>query len=160
MIAGLTLGVAFGLNFILNSAGTIITTLLSYLLILLILYMTYAYTCHYRDNAREGQISYLQSLAYIITLYFYASIISAFIKVIYLQWINTDLIGNILNESVTLLEQFEFSDIDQYKQQMTQMLTPINFSIHFIWFDTFIGLIVGLIMSAFTSKNKRRDNTI
>lgn len=154
MTWGLVLGVAFSFNFILSSSSSTWLGLLSYLVIAGILYLTYRFTCHYRNTECDGAITYGQGLSYIILLYFFASIISSIFKYVYFQFINPEYLTNIYDQTMLVMEQLKMPITDELASDMESVLKPATFSLQYIWINTMLGVFVGLVMAVVTKKEK------
>ena len=44
--------------------------------------------------------------------------------------------------------------MEEALEQMDNMMKPANMALQFIWLNTFMGMIVALVMSAFVKKEK------
>lgn len=154
MTCGLILGIVFSANFFLSVSGNTVLNLLTYLVIALIIYLTYRFTCHYRDNECDGALRYGQGLSYIILLYFFAAIIATVARILFFKFINPDYLEEIFNQTMLMMEQLNIPNLDTTADQIQAMMQPISFSLQYIWMDTLAGLFVGLIVAAFTKKEK------
>lgn len=154
MKSGLILGGIFSLNFVASLGMGMIWTLLTWLIIAVIIYMTYKLTVNFRDKECGGYISYSRSLLFILMSFFYASLISSLVKFIYFQFINPDYLENLLNQSMLLMDQLKLPVDENAESAMRSLLKPASFSLQYIWVNMLFGSILGLIMSAFTKKEK------
>ena len=151
---GLIMGGIFALNFIFAVSQITILSYLSNITPILILYITFRMVVHYRENERKGAISYGQSLRYIVLLFFYGSLISTMSKYIYLTYLNPNLLETISQDFMRIYTAMKYSMKDYSDNQIENELTPLNFSLMFIYMNLFIAVIVGTIMSAFVKKDK------
>ncbi len=155
MTYGLFLGLTFSVNFLLSVANSLWCGLLTYFVMAAIVYLTYRFACHYRDTEQGGVVSYGRSLWYIVVLYIFAAIISSVVKYVYLQFINPGYLDDVLNNAMLVLEQIQLPlQEDAMYDQLEHVLTPINFIMQYIWINTLLGLLVGLVMAAFVKKDK------
>lgn len=155
MTCGLILGLVFSVNFLLSLSKSLWLGLLTYFVMATIIYQTYRFVCHYRDTEQSGVISYGRSLWYIVVLYIFAAIISSAVKYVYFQFINPDYLNEVLNMTMATMEQLQLSlpEDDAY-DYLENMLTPINFTLQYIWVNAFLGFLVGVVMAAFVKKDK------
>lgn len=154
MIYGLFMGILFAANFFISLPQGIIFRFLSFLIIILIVYAMYRFSVKYRDNECGGYISYGKSFSFILLTFFFASIISSIFKFFYFQFINPDYLTNLLQESLKIIDSMQLPVNEEFYDQMEKMMKPITYSLQSIWVDVFLGIILGLIMSAFIKKDK------
>ncbi|HOV84340.1 MAG TPA: DUF4199 domain-containing protein [Paludibacteraceae bacterium] len=154
MIYGLFMGILFTANFFISLPQGIIFRFLSFLIIILIVYAMYRFSVKYRDNECGGYISYGKAFSFILLTFFFASIISSIFKFFYFQFINPDYLTNLLQESLKIIDSMQLPVNEEFYDQMEKMMKPITYSLQSIWVDVFLGIILGLIMSAFIKKDK------
>ncbi|HOL00496.1 MAG TPA: DUF4199 domain-containing protein [Paludibacteraceae bacterium] len=154
MIYGLFMGILFAANFFISLPQGIIFRLLSFLIIILIIYAMYRFSVRYRDNECGGYISYGKAFSFILLTFFFASIISSIFKFFYFQFINPDYLTNLLQESLKIIDSMQLPVNEEFYDQMEKTMKPITYSLQSIWVDVFLGIILGLIMSAFIKKDK------
>ena len=154
MSYGLILGALFSVNFLLSVPNSSLLGLLSWLVTAAILVATYKMAIRYRDNNCEGFISYGKAFSLIVFMFFFAAIISAFVKFIYLQFINTYFLERQLEQVMLVLETMSFPITDEIYKTMSAMLTPIFFTITSIFTNMFLSVFAGLIIAAFVKKEK------
>jgi len=152
--SGIILGGLFSINFLLSIPSNVITGLLTWVMIAIIIVATLRLSREYRDKELEGFISYGKSLGFILLSFFYASLISAFVKIIYFQFINPNYLIEIYNQTMLLMEQFGFPITAEFERSMNSLLKPVPYSFFSIIGNMFYGLILGLIMAAFVKKEK------
>lgn len=153
---GIVMGILFSCNFLLSASKNTILSLCSYVVIFLILYLTYRFTCSFRDHEREKVLSYSQGLSYIILLFFFGAIISSVFKFLYFCFIRPEYLAELLNQSLLLLEDL-YSDNEQRdlsRRMIEKMLTPTSLALQYLWLNTLLGLLVGIVLAAFTKKEK------
>lgn len=151
---GLILGIVFSVNFILSISGNMFFGLLSYVAVGLIIYLTYKYTMSYRDTDCAGTISYRHALAFVILLFVFAALISAIVKYVYFQYINTDFLPELMNKSIELMEQIMPSVPEETYDNMEKMMSPINYSLTVTWMNVILGFLVGLVIAGLVKKEK------
>ena len=160
MLFGVELGIWFGLNFILSAYAVNHTWagFVTWFVTFYIIYGLYRSAVHFKETECEGKITYGQCLSYIMWLVFFASLVSAAIKVCYLKWGDASYLNALYNQSLQTLDQLKLSQTDEERQLLTDgmalMLQPARFSLCYILIDLWEGLVVGLILSAFVSRRK------
>lgn len=159
MLFGIELGIWFGLNFIISAMaqGRMWMGVLSWLVTFYILYGVYRSALHYKHTECEDKIRFGQSLSYIVWLFFFASIVGALVKVIYLKWINPDVLTLFYEQSVQSIRLFQLSDVEAelVESSLQTIMQPVRFCLYYIMYDLIMGLFVGLILSPFVCKNRK-----
>ncbi|HNX87910.1 MAG TPA: DUF4199 domain-containing protein [Paludibacteraceae bacterium] len=155
---GLIMGIVFSVNFLLSVSGNAIITLLGYLVVAFIFVLTYRFAVAYRDKENGGSISFGHAFFFIILLFLFAAIISSLFKFIYFKYLNVNYLPMLLEQSVSMMqqlqEQFHLSVPDDYYETMDKMMSPTAFTLQYIWVNTFLGVIMGLIIAPFVKKDK------
>lgn len=155
---GLIMGIVFSVNFLLSISGNAIITLLGYLVVAFICVLTYRFTVAYRDKENGGTISFGHAFFFIILLFLFAAIISSLFKFIYFKYLNVNYLPILLEQSISMMqqlqEQFHLSVPDDYYETMDKMMSPTAFTLQYIWVNTFLGVIMGLIIAPFVKKDK------
>lgn len=154
MLNGLIMGGIFSVNFLLSISKVSALTLVSYLVVTLIVITMYRMTIRYRDMECDGAITYVKAFVYILLTFFYAALISTVVKYVYFQFINPGYLETMFQESMKMMEKFNFPITTATTEQMENMLKPVNYSFIYIWTNTIMGTLVGLIMAAFVKKDK------
>ncbi len=159
---GLYLGGVFSLNFLLSTSQSVVMQLLTYLVIAAILYLTYRFAVHYRENEMKGCLTYWQGFSYVLWLFLFSAIVSSAVKFFYCQFLVTEYLENMMNQTMLMLETMQFPIGDAEIAQIEAMLKPARFSLMYLWVNAFVGMFVGLVMAAFTKKEKSifEDDTI
>jgi hypothetical protein len=154
MSYGLILGALFSVNFLLSLTNNSLLGLLGWIIVAAILVATYKMAVRYRDKDCEGFISYGKAFSLVVLMFFFAAIISAFVKFIYLQFIDVTYLERQLEQAMLVLETMAFPITDEIYKTMSAMLTPTFFSISSIFTNMFLGVFTGLIMAGFVKKEK------
>ena len=119
------------------------------------IFLTYRITCKFRDEHNNGELSYGKGWAFIVLLFFFAAIISSVVKYIYFQFINPDYLAELLNLTLLQLEKLSISEEEiNINDSLEAILSPINYSLQYLWINTMLGALLGVIMAAFTKKEK------
>ena len=152
---GLFMGALFSANFLLSTLGGI-GGMISYFVMGAIIYFTYNFTVLFRESECNGELTYGKGLRYVLLLYFFAAIISSVVKYVYFNWVNPEYLSNLLNQSMQVFESMSMPE-----EQMTtsinllnKMMSPAFYAMQTLWMNVFMGLLVGLVMAAFTKKEK------
>lgn len=152
---GIPMGIIFSINFILATFKSPIVNFLTYFIMFICIYLTYRITCKYRDEHNNGELSYGKGWSFIVLLYFFAAIISSVVKYVYFQFINPDYLAELLNQTLLILEELPISEEEiNVNESLETILSPINYSLQYLWINTMLGALLGLIMAAFTKKEK------
>ena len=155
---GLIMGIVFSVNFLLSVSGNAIITLLGYLVVAFICVLTYRFAIAYRDKENGGTISFGHAFFFIILLFLFAAIISSLFKFIYFKYLNVNYLPMLLEQSVSMMqqlqEQFHLSVPDDYYETMDKMMSPTAYTLQYIWVNTFLGVVMGLIIAPFVKKDK------
>ena len=94
-------------------------------------------------------MSYGSVLWYVMQLFMYGSMISAFVRYVFYMYIRPDFLGNQLNETMQALQGTPMAEMitgDVY-QQTIEMMTPLNMALQSIWVNLILGLLLGLVMA-------------
>ncbi|MGN0282311.1 MAG: DUF4199 domain-containing protein [Prevotella sp.] len=113
----------------------------------------------FRDNVRDGQISFLRSMAYYILTFFYASILFALAQYIYFAFIDN---GYIVKEYISIMSTDEAQTMlkaygltaKQVKDSLNEMAatSPIMIVLNIMTMNITIGILMSLPVAAMTKK--------
>ena len=154
MYFGLMLGLVFALNFFLSTLHSGWFVLLMLFVTFTIPYLVYRLTVDCRDRVSGGVISYGAALWYGIQLFFYAALISAVFKFIYIKFLNLDYLPNLVNESLIILDKFNMLSGDYGEEQVRLLYTPLYVTMQSIGSNVIMGVLVSLVTAAFAKKDK------
>ena len=122
---------------------------------LIIAFISYA-IIQYRDINNNGFISYASSLKLGTTIAFFSSVIFSFYSVIYILYINTEVLNEVmkLTEQTMLEAQPEISDddLDLALQMASKFMQPHWVMIMGMLSGTFMGFLYSVIISIFVKK--------
>ena len=158
---GLILGAVLTAVFLLSTRTNNITALIGNVLFIYSIVLVYRYAVRFRETENNGAITYGGSFIYITLLYFFASIISGIVVLIYCKFIDPAFLPSMLDkpEYQLLLSTFETQTKmpqEEIKQTMQTLLNPTTYTMEFIWGFTFMGAFIGLIMSVFVKKSPKQ----
>ncbi|MBR1809246.1 MAG: DUF4199 domain-containing protein [Paludibacteraceae bacterium] len=151
---GFTLGLLFSANFLLSVAQSAIVQLLTYLIIAFILVFTLRCARNFRDNESGGQISFYRCFSYIFLLFFFAALISAAVKLVYLNYINTDYLPRLVEATKKTMEQLKIEVPANSEDFFSIILHPSQFIMQTVMADTMLGAMLGLLYAPFLKKTK------
>lgn len=154
MFTGLLLGLMFTVNFLISITGISFASLINLIVAIFIVYYLYRSAVKFRDIDCDGAITYGKSLSYVILSFFFAALISAIVKYIYVALINRDYLDMLLQESYKALDILKFPVTEEAYTQLEKMMTPVGFAFQSIWTNVLFGLVLGLIISIFIKKEK------
>ena len=115
--------------------------------------------CRFRDEDRQGIISFGRSWAYSILVFFYAAILLAVVQYIYFAYMDQGYLLAKFSSIMTAPENQEM--IRQYGMQqaindslkMMEQMRPIDYALNVLTMNILLGIFLGLPIAALT----RRD---
>ena len=159
---GLELGIFFGVNFIVEtkSQDSAWMSILSWLLSIYIIYGIFRSAFNYRMTECDGEITFGQSFRYIMYLFFFASIVAASVRVVYLNWFDTEFLGRMMTQCRQLLQQLRISASDRAmaEESLLSLLRPVRFSLYYILYDLLMGVLAALILSPLVKRKLPIEN--
>lgn len=154
MINGLILGTLFSVNFLMSASGLAWMSFLSIVLMVVIVMVMYKLVIRFRDTEGQSIISYRVSFSYILLSFFFAAVISSAVKFVFFKYISPTYLEDTMQQSLQLMETINMPMVDETYDQLDQMMKPANMALQFIWLNTFMGMVVAAVMSAFVKKEK------
>ncbi len=117
---------------------------------------------HFRDEAREGIISFMRAYGYTVMTYFYAGLLLAVAIFVYFNFMDNcylmEQFTNILNteESKQVIKMYGLST-EQMKQGLTQLssLRPIDYALNMLTINISLGFLLGIPTAAVMQKEVR-----
>ena len=123
--------------------------------LIIIVFLIYA-IIQFRDNINQGCISYSLSLKLGTSISFFSSIIMAFYTLVYITYLDSEYIAEILNmtEQSILQQSPEISDenLDGIMGMYGKLMQPHWLMIMGVLEGTFLGFFFSLILSSFLKK--------
>ncbi len=108
----------------------------------------------FRNNVRQGIISFRRSYAYTILVFFYAAVLAAFAQYIYFEFLDQGYLMSKLSEFITsdigsqAIKAYGMSDmINESMEEMARM-RPIDYALNILTMNITAGLILGLPIAA------------
>lgn len=154
MLNGLYMGLLLSLKFIFSSQKLNLFGIIALFISIFIVFLLYRKSIHFRDTECDGVIKYGQAFSYIFLIYFFGSIISSFVALIYTSMIDTNLLNTMLNFSLKMYESFKFTIDDKTYKMYETIYKPAPFALLNIVASMFTGAFWGLILAAFVKKDK------
>lgn len=155
MLFGLELGVYFALCFILSYQASGGMQMLSYLVQIYIIYGVYRSAVHYRQTELGGQMLYRQAFAYLINLFFCASLIASVLRFVYLQWfVPDDFLSNQIHQAMQAFIESGMTITDELERTLADLRRPARFVFAYIMSDMMVGLLVALPLSFLLKRKK------
>ena len=149
---GFSVGLLFSANFLLSTSNNAFVQALTYAAIVMIAVFAWKAACDFRDREAEGIISFYRVFSYIFLLFFFASLISALVKLVYLKYINTDYLSQLLDSTLKFVEQAKITIPEGSEDALKSMLSPISFTMNTVMADMLIGAVIGLCYAPFIKK--------
>ena len=148
---GLGLGLLFFLNFFVGMfPGWNFLQILFWIAIPIV---GYKLCVNCREKIYGGVMSYGQVVWYNFQLYFYASLVSAAMKVFYFKFINPQYLSDLIEQVAAVMDGMSLPNVEEMVSLLYQVYTPLNFALLNMFFTvTVIGVIVSLITAAIVYK--------
>lgn len=161
---GLILGVYFALNFLFSVSGNTFLVLFSNVVLAMSILYVYRYTVKFRETENNGVISYKNAFLYILMLHFFGSILAGAVVLIYNKFINPEFLTTMLNDpnlqkSIDILKSAMKVSDAQIEQSLNMFLNPVSYTLQYIWSNTFIGALIGLILAFIIKKSPKNQKT-
>ena len=117
---------------------------------------------HFRDEAREGTISYMRAYGYTVMTYFYAGLLLAVAVFVYFNFMdNGYLLGQIskmmnTEESQQMINMYGLTT-EQMKQGLAELasLRPIDYALNILTINISLGFLLGLPIAAVMQRVKK-----
>jgi hypothetical protein len=109
---------------------------------------------HLRDNECNGVVKYGQAFQYIFLVYFFGSIVSSIVMVIYTSLIDTHYLASSLDILLKLYDNYKLPVDDQTYAVLQNIYKPVPFSLINLVSSMIGGAFWGLILAAFVKREK------
>lgn len=154
---GLILGAVLAAIFLLSTNTYSFTAIIANVLFIYSFFIVYRMTVRFREMENDGIISYKHSLLYIVFLFLYASLVSGIVVLVYCKFLVPDYLASIMeNEEIKQLMSALAKQMNVSQQELNQsidlLMTPVSYTMQYIWGHIFLGIFTGLIMSVFIKK--------
>lgn len=118
----------------------------------------------FRDDVREGVISYRRAVAYFVLMFVYASLLFALAQYVYFAFIDQ---GYLIGQYTTMMSASEVQTLLQTygmtKAQVSDMLrqmqdiTPVYFVFQVLMMNIVLGFVLGIPMGLLTKRRQRQE---
>ncbi len=156
MRSGLSLGLLFSANFLLSTSSSAFMQVLTYFVIALIALSAWRYVCRFRDTESEGTISFYRAFSYVFLLFFFAALISAAVKLVYLKYINTNYLVHMISATEEVMQQLNLGEMINDNPSWKSIVNPINFIMQSTMLDTLLGALLGLCYAPFVKRTESK----
>ena len=154
MLNGLFIGLLLSLKFIFSVQKYNFFAFLTIAISVFIIFTLFRLTIRLRENEFGGVITYKQSFQYIFLIYFYGSIISSLVMLIYTKFIDSVFLQTMLDTQLKFYETLKLHIDDQTYNLLEKIYKPAGFSMLNIFSGLLGGAFWSLILSAFIKKEK------
>lgn len=117
----------------------------------------------FRDEGREGFISFRRSYAYTIFVFFYGAVLLAVAHYLYFAFLDEGYLVNSFakmmntDEGRTMLEQYGLSKVVDDSLAEMAMTRPIDYALNFLTINITLGFILGVPIGLIMQKRKIDD---
>lgn len=152
MYYGAILGLVFILNFCITISGIAWLSFLQLGIYVLVPYLLYLFMRKFRDEVRDGHVGYFAAINYSVQLFFYASLLSSFVKYVYFKFVNKNFLSDLFEQSKQLMVQLNMPVTDQILDATRVLMTPSNMVLQYLWMDVFLGVMLALVVALFVKR--------
>jgi hypothetical protein len=147
-------GLLLSLKFILTAQKYGIFASFAIIISILLVFVLYLMSVHFRDTECKGTIKYGQAFLYIFLIYFFGSIVSSIVMIIYTSYIDTNYLGSLLDVMLKLYDSIKMPIADKYTTVLQSLYKPVPFSLLNVFSSVFSAAFWGLILAAFVRREK------
>lgn len=151
---GLIIGTFLSLKFLFSTQDNTILASLAFALSISVIIVMYSMTVRFREKSCAGVISYKQSFSYLFQIYFYGSIVTSLVMLLYTQFIDHEYLETLMNSTLKAYDTFNFPINDNTFDLYESIFKPTNHAIINILYGMFGGAFWALILAAFVKKDK------
>jgi len=154
MTNGLIVGGLLSVKFVLSANKIGFLTSIAFIVSVLAVFALFYFAKRFRDTECGGVISYGQSFKYIFLVYFYGSIVSSLVILLYTNFINTDFLASMLNDVLKMYDAIKMPIDDQTYDIVEMIYKPAPFALFNVFASIFGAAFWALILAAFVKKDK------
>lgn len=155
MVDGLLIGLLLSVKFILSAQKLSFLALLALLISVFIIVALFRMAIRFRETQCNGVIKYRQAFHYVFLVYFYGSIISSFVLLIYTSFIDTNFLNLQFDILMKTYENLKIVIDDKSFKILESIYTvPAPYALLNVFAGMLGGLFWGLILAAFVKKEK------
>lgn len=112
----------------------------------------------FRDNAREGVISFGRAYTYTVLTFFYAALLFAVVQFVYFRFVDggymlsqvMDLMSQEPNKQV--IEAYGMTDTMNESIKLMAETRPIDYAVNYLSINMMLGMVLGLPIAALTKR--------
>lgn len=108
----------------------------------------------FRDEAREGLISFMRGWVFVILVFFYAGLLFALIQYAYFAYLDQGYFFRTMSsmmssaEAMQVIHQYGMADMFNESMQQMQQMRPIDMALNVLTTNILIGMMVGVPIAA------------
>lgn len=154
MTNGLIVGGLISLKFVLSASKIGFLVPIAFIISVLSVFALFYFAKRFRDTECAGVISYGYSFRYIFLVYFYGSIVSSLVILLYTNFIDQNFLASMLNDALKMYDAFNIPIDDQAYDAIEMIYKPAPFALLNVFASIFGAAFWGLILAAFVKKDK------
>ena len=119
----------------------------------------------FRDNARDGAISFLRGWGYVALMFFYASVLFAIVQYAYFAYIDQGYFVSMMQKAVNAPEMAsQMAQYEGMKEMLDEALQeyaqtrPIDLAINFLTMNLMVGFLLGMPIAAVVRRSEAVNN--
>jgi len=150
----LYLGGLISLKFLLSAPKIGFLSAISFFISILILFLLYKFAVQNREQNHGGIISFGKAFSFMFKIYFFGSIISAVIMLIYSGFINKDYFASMMNDVLKMYENMGIELDDKTYGVIEVLYKPVPMFFMNILSGAITAAFWAVIFSGFVKKEK------
>ncbi len=154
MMNGLWIGLLLSLKFILSTQKSNTLSIISLVISISIVFVLYKMALAYREKELNSIIDYKKAFNYIFQLYFFGSIISSSVMLVYTAYLSPSYLDFYLGETMKFYQILKIPVDDITYNFLEKIFKPAPFALGNLFSSTIVGTFWGLILATFVKKEK------
>lgn len=150
----LYIGGLISLKFLLSAPKIGFLSVISFFISVLILFLLYKFAVQNREQNHGGTINFGKAFAFMFKIYFFGSIISAVIMLIYTGFINRDYFASMINDVFKMYENMGIELDDKTYGVIEMFYKPVPMFFMNILSGAITAAFWALIFAGFVKKEK------
>jgi hypothetical protein len=120
----------------------------------------------FRDEGREGQISFRRSYAYTIFVFFYGAVLLAVVQFLYFAYVDNGYLLSSFSrmlsseEGKQLVTQYGMSQMVEESLSELASIRPIDYALNILTVNIMIGFVLGIPISLFLQRSHSVNNEL
>lgn len=110
------------------------------------------YLIQYKNRKADNKLKYWEGVGLGITLFFFAAIIESVIIFFHITSIDPAYISRVMEETIEMAKSLNFNDSMMEELHKQSSLSPFTYIIRQIMSNTFIGLLLSLMLSPLAAR--------